>query len=92
MSPMPRIREAMRSGWNGSIMVQLLAGTHELDGLAGDGPDGEGRAAPGVAVQLGEHHAVDAQCLVKGGGGVDRVLTGHGIHHQQDLVWAAPRP
>ena len=62
--------------------IQLFAGAHEFDGLAGGGLDGEGRAAPGVAVQLGEHHAVDAQRLVKGGGGVDGVLTGHGVHYQ----------
>ena len=55
-------------------------------GLPVDGPDGEGRAATGVAVQLGQHHAVDAQRLVKGSGGVHRILAGHGIHHQQDLI------
>ena len=66
--------------------VQLFAGTHKLDGLAGGRPDRECRAAAGVAVQLGQQHAVDAQRLVKRLGGVDRVLTGHGVHHQQDLV------
>ena len=66
--------------------VQLLAGTHKLDGLAGGRPDGQGRAAPGVTVQLGQHHAVDAQGIVEGGGGVHRVLAGHGVHHQQDLI------
>ncbi|CAN4031461.1 Stage 0 sporulation A-like protein, partial [Dysosmobacter welbionis] len=66
--------------------IQLLAGTHELDGLAGGGPNRESSAATGVAVQLGQHHAVDAQRLVKGSGGVHRILAGHGIHHQQDLI------
>ena len=66
--------------------VQLFAGAHELDGLAGGGPDGQGRAASGVAVQLGEHDAVDAQGLVKGGGGVDGILTGHGVYHQENFV------
>ena len=73
-------------GVEGLDHVQLLAGAHEFDGLAGGGPDGEGRAAPGVAVQLGEDHAVDAQRLVEGGGRVDGVLAGHGVHHQQNLV------
>ena len=59
-----------------------------LMGLPVDGADGERRAAPGVAVQLGEHDAVDAQGLVEGGGGVDGVLAGHGVHDQQDLVRA----
>jgi hypothetical protein len=45
----------------------------------------ESAAPPGVAVQLGEKHTVDTQRLVKGGGGIHRILTGHGIHHQQDL-------
>ena len=31
---------------------------YELDGLARGSPDGQGRAAPGVAVQLGEDDAV----------------------------------
>ena len=66
--------------------VQLFAGADELDGLSGGGPDGQCRAASGVAVQLGQHHAVDAQCVVEGLGGVHRVLAGHGVHHQQDLV------
>ena len=39
----------------------------------------------GVAVQLGEQHTVDTQRFVKGGGGIHRILTGHGVHHQQDL-------
>jgi hypothetical protein len=54
-------------GVEGLDHVQLFAGAHEFDGLAGGRPDGEGRAAPGVAVQLGQHHAVDAQRLVEGG-------------------------
>ena len=62
--------------------VQLLAGARELDGLARGSPDGQGRAAPGVAVQLGEDDAVDAQGLVEGRGGVYRVLARHGVHHQ----------
>ena len=72
-------------GVEGLDHVQLLARADELDGLAGGRSNGEGRTAAGVAVQLGEHHARDAQRLVKGGGGVHRVLTGHRVHHQQDL-------
>ena len=83
---MPRMREAIRSGWKSSIMSSFSPVPTNLMGLPVDGPDGEGRAAPGVAVQLGEHDAVDAQRLVKGSGGVHRILAGHGVHHQQDLV------
>ena len=73
-------------GVEGLDHVQLFAGTHELDGLAGDGPDGQGSTAAGVAVQLGQQYAVDAQRVVKGLGGVDRVLAGHGVHHKEYLV------
>ena len=66
--------------------VELFAGAGKLDGLAGRGADRERGAAAGVAVQLGQHDAVDAQRLVKGAGGVDRILTGHGVHHQENLV------
>ena len=66
--------------------IQLLAGTHKFDGLSGSRPDGQGRTAAGVAVQLGQHHAVNAQCIVESLGGIHRVLTGHGVHHQQDLI------
>ena len=66
-------------------LIQLFAHAHKFDGLAGDCADGQGRAPSGVAVQLGEHHAVDVQGVVKGLGRVHRVLTDHGVHHQQDL-------
>lgn len=44
-------------------------------------------AAPpaGVAVELGEHHAGDAERFVKGGGGVHGVLAGHRVHNEQNL-------
>jgi len=66
-------------------LVQLLAHAGELDGLSGDCLDGQGRAAPGVAVQFGEDHAVDVQRVVKGLGRVHRVLADHGVHNQKDL-------
>ena len=64
---------------------ELFARAGELDGLAGDGLYGDGRAAAGVAVQLGEDNAVHAQFLVEGVGHGDRVLAGHGVYYQQDL-------
>ena len=65
---------------------ELLARAGELDGLAHHGPDGQGRAAAGVAVELGEDYAVDAQLRIEGLGHVDRVLAGHGVHHEEDLL------
>ena len=47
-------------------VLQLLAGADELDRLTGDGLDGQGRAAAGVAVELGEDDAVDVEGLVEG--------------------------
>ena len=45
--------------------LHLFAGGDELDGLADDGLDGKGRTAAGVAVHLGEDHAVEVEPLVK---------------------------
>ena len=63
----------------------LLADAQELDRLAGDLADGQGRAAAGVAVGLGEDDAGQRQGLVEGLGGVGRVLAGHGVDHEQGL-------
>ncbi len=41
--------------------VELFACADELDGLAGHGLDGQRGAAAGIAVELGEHHAVNVQ-------------------------------
>ena len=73
-------------GVEGLDAVQLFADAGVFDGLARHGPDAEGRAAAGVAVQLGEEDAVDAQGVVEGFGCVHRVLAGHGVQHQHDLV------
>ena len=52
-------------GVEGLEVLELLAHADELDGLAGDRLDGEGRAAAGVAVQLGEDDAVEVHLLVR---------------------------
>ena len=72
-------------GVEGLDHVELFARAHKLDGLAGRRADREGCAAAGVAVELREHDAVDAECLIKGGGGVHGVLTGHRVDDEQDL-------
>ena len=64
----------------------MLAGADELDGHAGDRLDRQGRAAAGVAVELGHDHAVELQRLVERLGAVDRVLAGHRVDHQIDLL------
>ncbi len=79
MSPMPRMREAIRSGWKTSSLSGLLADADELDRLAGDGDDGQGRPAPGVAVELGQDDGGQADLLLEGLGAPDGVLAGHGV-------------
>ncbi len=66
--------------------IGLFADAEELDGLAGDVTDGEGRAAAGVAVHLGEDDAGEAEALVKVCGGVDGVLAGHGVGDEENLA------
>ena len=68
-------------------VLQLLADTGELDGLACDCADGKRRAASRVAVQLGQHHGIDVQPLVEALSGVHRILSGHGVHDQHNFVW-----
>src|SRR5664280_2877191 len=84
-SPMPRMRSAMRSGWNWSI-VELLAGGREGDGPPDDLLDRQGRTAPGVAVELGEDHPVQGERGMEGLRGGHRVLTGHRIDDQEGVV------
>ncbi len=43
-------------------------------------------AAAGVGIELGEDHAVEFELLVERLGGVHRVLAGHGVDDQEDLV------
>ena len=66
--------------------VVFFADADELDGLAGDLADGERCAAAGVAVHLGEDDAGERELLVELVGGVDRVLSGHGVGDEQDLL------
>jgi len=68
----------------------MLAGADELDRHAGDGFDRQGGAAPSVAVELRHDDAVQLQGLVERLGAVDRVLTGHRIDHQINLVGIDP--
>ena len=65
--------------------VDLLADADELDRRAGHRAHGERRAAAGVAVHPGQHDAGDAERLVEGLGGVDRVLAGHRVDDEQRL-------
>ena len=67
-------------------ILQFFAGTGKFDRFSCDGTDGKRRTAAGIAVELGEDHTGNPEGIVKRFGGVDGVLTGHGINDQQDLV------
>ena len=64
-SPWPRMRWAMRSGTELLEPVELLADADELDRHAGDLLDRQGRAAAGVAVELGQDDAVELERVVE---------------------------
>jgi len=65
---------------------ELLTVGREHDRLADHPGDRQGRATTRIAVQLGEHHTVDADALLECQRGVDRVLADHCVHHEQGLV------
>src|SRR5215203_570692 len=67
-------------------VVRLLADAHEADGHLGDGADRQGGAAAGVAVELGEDDAGQGEHLGELLGALDRVLAGHRVGHEEDLV------
>ena len=66
--------------------VELFAGTHQLDRLAGHRPHGKRRAATAIAVDARQHDAGNPDLLVEGAGEIDRVLSGQRIGDQQCLV------
>ena len=73
-------------------LVELLARRGVDDRLAGDRPDREGRAAARVAVELGDHDAVELRRLGEALRDVDGVLAGHRVDHEQDVVRLADLP
>ena len=67
-------------------LVELLTGRGELHGLVRDRLDGEGRTATRVAVELREDDAVEVDPLRECLGHGNRVLAGHGIEDEEDVV------
>ena len=67
-------------------VLQRLAVGGEHDRPAGHPGDGQGRAAAGVAVQLGQHDPVEADALGERVRRVDRVLADHRVDDEQHLV------
>ena len=84
---MPRMRLAIRSGWNTSILSSFSPVPANLMGLpvtARMDRAAPPRASPSSLVSM---TPVNVQRLVKGLGGVDRVLADHGVHHQAEFPW-----
>ena len=85
-SPMPRMRWASRSGWNGSsASVFSPTPTKAMGRPVTSRTDSAAppRASPSILVRIDR---VDADGGVELVGHRDRVLAGHGVHHQQDVV------
>src|SRR5215210_6991403 len=71
-------------------VVVLFADADEADRHARHGADREGRAAAGVAVELGEDGAGQRQGGGELLGALHRVLAGHRVGHEQGLVRLDP--
>ena len=65
--------------------IEFLAHAGPHDGFAGNGGDREGRSASGVAIQLGEDDAGDADRFMKRAGLHRRVLSDRSVRHEQDF-------
>ena len=72
-------------GIEGLQVVQSLAHADEFDGQLQFVFDGKHHAAPGGAVQLGQHDAGQFRHLHEFPRLIDRILPGGGVQHQQDF-------
>ena len=82
-SPMPRMREGDAVRMERLQRFGFLADAEEFNRLAGNMANRQRRAAAGVAVHFGQHHAGQRQRFVKGFGGIRRILAGHRIDDEQ---------
>ena len=67
-------------------VLGLLADAHELDRLSGRRHDRQRGAAARVAVGLGQDDAGQGERAGEAGGGADRVLPGHRVGDEEDLL------
>ena len=75
-------------GIEGLQGVELFADTHEDDGFTRDLPNRQRRTTPRIAIGLGQHDTGQIERPAEGLGGIQCVLTGHGIDDEQPLVRA----
>ena len=86
MSPMPRMREAIRSGWKTSKSSSFSPLDANITGRPVTLRDRQRRAAAGVAVELGQDDPVEADAVEEGQCGRDGVLADHRVDDEQGLV------
>ena len=98
-SPIPRMREAIRSGWKRSKSSIFSPVEAKTTGPADDPARREHRAAARVVVELRDDEARERERVVEGARRVHGVLTGHGVDDQERVVRRgrladrrAPRP
>src|SRR5574344_242588 len=70
------------SGIKGVDSLRLFTRTNKLDGLVDHRPDRQGSTTTGITIEFGQHHAVEIEAVVEFLGGIDSILTGHGIDHE----------
>ena len=85
-SPMPRMREAIRSGWKTSKSSSFSPLEANMTGRPVTVRDRQRGATAGVAVELGEDDAVEADAVEERLRGGDRVLADHRVDDEEDLV------
>ena len=64
----------------------LFTGTDKLDRFLNHFPNGKGGSPSGVTIQLGQHHAIKVQTIVKSFGSIDCILPCHCIHHKKSFL------
>ena len=65
---------------------ELLAGGGEHDGDARHAPHGQGRAASGVAVELGDDDAGESDSVLEGVGRGDGILADHRVNDEKHFI------
>ncbi len=73
-------------GIEGINSFHLFACTYKLNRFFYYGTNRERRPTARIAVQLGKHHARKVQAVVEGLGGIDGILSRHGIYYKEDFL------
>jgi hypothetical protein len=84
-SPMPRMRDAIRSGWKTSSWSSFSPTEANLTGLPVIALTGERGAAARISVELGQDDAVERDPLLEGLRDGDGLLAGHRVEDEQHV-------